>query len=171
MAHFAKLDKDNTVLGVHVVADNDCLKDGVEDEATGISFLNNVHGWEKWKQTSYNATIRKRFAGMGDTYDETRDAFIAPKPYPSWILNETTCEWEAPVGKTTYYLLELNSDGTGPGTFTEHDAEGNPVEIHQVWNEEDQLWAPHEPNFATTEIRVNPDPSTKYQPTKPNVDE
>ena len=113
MAHFAKLDTDNTVLGVHVVADNDCLKDGAEDEATGIAFLTSVNGWEKWKQTSYNAKIRKRFAGMGDTYDETRDAFIAPKPFPSWVLNETTCEWEAPVGKTTYYLLELNRDGTG----------------------------------------------------------
>ena len=60
MAHFAKLDTDNTVLGVHVVADNDCLKDGVEDEATGISFLNNVHGWEKMETNFYNARIRKK---------------------------------------------------------------------------------------------------------------
>ena len=50
-----------------------------------------------WKQTSYNANFRKNYAGIGDTYDAVRDAFIAPKPYDSWVLNESTCRWQAPV--------------------------------------------------------------------------
>jgi len=98
MAHFAKLDENNVVLEVNVVNNNDLLQDGVESEAKGIEFLVNWSGgYTNWKQTSYNNRIRKNFAGIGYTYDPTRDAFIPPKPFPSWVLNESTCLWNAPT--------------------------------------------------------------------------
>jgi len=98
MAHFAKLDSDNIVTQV-VVVDNSVLEkaDGTESELKGKQFLNSLLGSAKWVQTSYNGTIRKNYAGVGYKYDSTRDAFIPPKPYTSWTLNETTCLWEAPV--------------------------------------------------------------------------
>jgi|TARA_R100000781_G_C4068600_1_gene123672 hypothetical protein len=98
MAHFAKIGLNNKVIEVHVVA-NDVLKDsnGVEHEINGIKFLTEITHWPIWKQTSYNLNIRKNFAGAGYTYDEERDAFIPPKPYNSWILNEETCRWDPPV--------------------------------------------------------------------------
>ena len=93
MAHFAKLGVDNIVETVEVLSN-----DVATSEQAGVDFLNKLYGTEDvWKQTSYNKTIRKNFAGIGFTYDETRDAFIPPKPYNSWVLNETTCLWEAPV--------------------------------------------------------------------------
>lgn len=97
MAHFAKLDENNNVLAVHVVNNDVITVDGVESEQAGIDFLTGLHGHTLWKQTSYNGTIRKNYAGIGFTYDAGRDAFIAPKPYGSWTLNETTCQWEPPV--------------------------------------------------------------------------
>ena len=108
MAHFAKLGINSKVIGVEVVADADCKNaDNIEDEQVGIQFLENIHGWPLWKQTSYNTQanvhslggtpFRKNYAGIGYTYDEDRDAFIPPKPYASWVVNETTCLWEAPV--------------------------------------------------------------------------
>ena len=108
MAHFAKLGLGNKVLAVQVVHNNELLVDGVENEQAGIDFLNQLHKTnDVWKQTSYNTQggvhklggtpLRKNFASKGYTYDEARDAFIAPKPLPSFILNETTCIWEAPV--------------------------------------------------------------------------
>ena len=98
MAHFAKIGLNNKVINVVGVNDNVLLDaDGVEQEVLGVQFLEGTTGWALWKQTSYNATIRKNFAGIGYTYDEDRDAFIAPKPFNSWTLNETTCTWEAPV--------------------------------------------------------------------------
>ena len=93
MAHFAKLGVGNIIETVHVVSN-----DIATTEQAGVDFLNNLYGTrDVWKQTSYNGNIRKNYAGVGYTYDQTRDAFIAPKPYNSWILNETTCQWEAPV--------------------------------------------------------------------------
>jgi|TARA_R100001463_G_scaffold449_1_gene1988 hypothetical protein len=108
MAHFAKLGINSKVIGVEVVADADCKNaDNIEDEQVGIQFLENIHGWPLWKQTSYNTAanvhalggtpFRKNYAGIGYTYDEDRDAFYAKQPYASWILNETTCIWESPV--------------------------------------------------------------------------
>jgi len=97
MAHFAKLDENNNVLAVHVVNNDVITIDGVESEQAGIDFLTGLHGHTLWKQTSYNGTIRKNYASVGYTYDTERDAFIAPKPYGSWVLDEATCQWEAPV--------------------------------------------------------------------------
>lgn len=98
MAHFAKLDSDNIVIRVSVV-DNPKILDenGNESEQVGIDYLTKLHGYSNWKQASYNGNFRKNFPGTGYRYDENLDAFIAPKPYPSWILNEETCIWEAPV--------------------------------------------------------------------------
>lgn len=96
MAHFAKLDDNNLVVGVHVVDNEVITTDGVESEQVGVAFLTGLHSHTNWKQTSYNGNIRKNYAGIGYTYDEARDAFIPPKPFDSWILNEETCLWEAP---------------------------------------------------------------------------
>ena len=98
MASFAKIGLNNKVIEVLSV-NNEVLKDanGIEQESIGIDFLTKLTGWAIWKQTSYNGNIRKNFAGIGMTYDEDRDAFIPKKPFNSWILNEDTCLWEAPV--------------------------------------------------------------------------
>jgi len=88
MAHFAEIGFDNTVIRVLVIPD--------EFESNGENWCRSLLGGN-WKQTSYNGTIRKNYAGIGFKYDVTLDAFIAPKPYPSWLLNEETCRWEAPV--------------------------------------------------------------------------
>jgi hypothetical protein len=101
MAHFAKLDENNNVISVHVVVNDVITIDGNESEQAGIDFLTSLHGHALWKQTSYNGNIRKNYAGIGYTYDAGRDAFIPPKPYVSWTLNETTCQWEAPVAYPT----------------------------------------------------------------------
>ena len=96
MAHFAQIEN-NLVTQVIVVDNSDILDNqGNESEAIGIQFCQDLLGGE-WKQTSYNNNFRKNYAGVGDTYDETRDAFISPQPYPSWVLNENTCQWEAPI--------------------------------------------------------------------------
>jgi len=103
MAHFAKLDSDNNVIHVSVV-DNWNITDGSgnESEAIGVAYLKSIHGADtNWKQTSYNGNIRKNYAGIGMTYDAGRDAFIPQKPFPSWVLNETTCRWDAPVAMPT----------------------------------------------------------------------
>ncbi len=111
MAHFAKLGTGNIVLTVEVVSN-----DIATTEQAGVDFLNNLYGTrDVWKQTSYNANFRKNYAGIGYTYNQTRDAFIAPKPYESWVLNEETCKWEAPVVKP--------DDGQ-----------------NYRWNEEDKQW-------------------------------
>lgn len=98
MAHFAKLDEDDNVIAVHVVHNNELLdKNGVEREDLGVAFLIGLHKHPRWKQTSYNGTFRKRYAGIGFTYNRDLDAFVPPQPYPSWILNEETCEWQPPT--------------------------------------------------------------------------
>jgi hypothetical protein len=99
MAHFAKLDENNVVLEVHVVHNNELLdENGVEQEQRGIDFLINwSNGYLAWKQTSYNGTFRKHYAGIGYTYRPDLDAFVPPQPFASWTLNEGTCLWEPPV--------------------------------------------------------------------------
>jgi hypothetical protein len=108
MASFAKIGLNGKVIEVQSVV-NEILHDsnGVEQEVNGINFLTQLTGWSIWKQTSFNThggvhllggtPLRKNHASVGYTYDEDRDAFIPKKPYNSWILNETTCLWEAPV--------------------------------------------------------------------------
>ena len=98
MAHFAQLDESNVVTQVIVVHNDECCEDGVEKEEVGVAFCQSLFGPETvWKQTSYNASFRKNFAGIGFAYDPELNAFIPPKPYPSWALDEETCQWIAPV--------------------------------------------------------------------------
>lgn len=98
MAHFAQLDDAKLVINVIVVHNNELIEDGQEVEAKGIDFCKRLYGLETtWVQTSYNNNIRKNYAGMGYLYNSIKDAFIPPQPYPSWILNEDTCQWEIPT--------------------------------------------------------------------------
>tara|TARA_R110000868_G_scaffold320807_1_gene581771 strand:- start:56 stop:454 length:399 start_codon:yes stop_codon:yes gene_type:complete len=126
MATFAKIGLNNKVIEVVTVHNNELLdSNGVEQEVNGVSFLTTLTGWAIWKQTSYNTyagsykgegtPLRKNYAGIGYTYDENKDAFIPPKPFASWILNETTCRWEAPVAQPEDDFL-------------------------YIWNEETQTW-------------------------------
>jgi len=131
MASFAKIGLNNKVIEILSVHNNE-LKDsnGVEQENIGIDYLTKLTGWAIWKQTSYNTIgnvhllggtpFRKNFSGIGYTYDEDKDAFIPPKPtqYSSWVLNETTCQWEPPIEKPS----------------------GETPENRYVWNEETQQW-------------------------------
>jgi len=121
MAHFAKLGKGNIVTAVHVVSN-----DVATTEQAGVDFLNDLHKTrDVWKQTSYNTKggvhllggtpFRKNYAGVGFTYNQTKDAFIPPKPFDSWTLNETTCLWEPP---------------------TEHPNDGQ----YYTWNETNKTW-------------------------------
>lgn len=110
MASFAKIGLNGKVIEVQSVV-NEVLHDsnGIEREDIGIDFLTKLHGYPIWKQTSYNThsgvhslggiPLRKNYAAIGMTYDEDRDAFIPKKPFNSWILNEQTCLWEAPIAR------------------------------------------------------------------------
>jgi hypothetical protein len=98
MAHFAQLNESNVVTQVIVVHNNELMHEGVEQEAKGVAFCQSLFGAQtNWKQTSYNGNMRKNYAGIGFTYDAGRDAFIPAKPYASWVLDEATCQWSAPV--------------------------------------------------------------------------
>ena len=100
MAHFARIDENNVVQQVIVVANkNTADANGVEKEHIGAAFCESLLGGT-WVQTSYNGNFRKHYAGIGYTYDAGRDAFIAPQPYPSWSL-DADCNWQAPVPMPT----------------------------------------------------------------------
>ena len=126
MASFAKIGLNNKVIEIQSVV-NEVLHDsnGIEQESIGIDFLTKLTGWAIWKQTSYNThggvhnnngtPLRKNHAGIGYTYDETRDAFIPPKPFNSWVLNENTCNWNSPKPyPETYNLGLLDQDNITP---------------------------------------------------------
>ena len=121
MAHFAELDSNNVVLRVIVVSNPDTsTAQGEEKESIGIAFCERLLGGT-WVKTSYNARIRKNYAGIGYTYDKDKDAFIPPKPYASWVLNESTCLWNAPVAMPSDV-----GQGDPPKRYT--------------WNEETRTW-------------------------------
>lgn len=129
MSHFAKLDENNIVTNV-VVGNNSLPNEGYD------WIVSRIGG--RWIQTSYNGNFRKRFAGIGYYYDEELDAFIMPKPYESWILNEETADWEAPVAKPEdgSYVWDESS------TSWILDATMPPVEedVNLYWDEESQSW-------------------------------
>ena len=128
MAHFAKIGVGNVVVKVHVVSN-----DVATSEQAGVDFLNNLYkSRDVWVQTSYNTKsgvhlnggtpFRKNYAGVGYTYDQSRDAFIPPKKYKSWTLNETTCLWDPPVAKPELTEEQINNKN------------------YYSWNEETQQW-------------------------------
>jgi len=101
MAHFAEIDENNVVQRVIVVANKDTSDaNGNEVESIGIAFCQRLLGGN-WKQTSYNGNLRKNYAGIGYTYNADIDAFVPPKPHPSWVLNNDTAQWEPPVSAPT----------------------------------------------------------------------
>ena len=163
MAHFAKLDNNNMIINVEVVADKDCLdSDGNESAAVGEAFLQTVHGVSNtFKQTSYNTlggkhyanagelskdqskAFRKNYAMIGGTYDSIRDAFIPSKPHNSWVLNETTCLYDPPVAIPSN-IKYTNSDG---------------VELNYQlsWDEDNLRWLGSESQEPFTVFAWNPD--------------
>lgn len=98
MAHAAQIDDNGLVLQVLVVPD-------AQESRIQEYLADDLGLGGTWVQTSYNATIRKNYAGIGYTYDSARDAFIAPQPYASWVLNEDICQWEAPIAYPTDGLM------------------------------------------------------------------
>jgi hypothetical protein len=131
MAHFAKLKSGNIVEQV-ITVKNEVITDNnnQEQEQLGVEFLRKLYNEPNavWKQTSYNNNFRKNYAGKDFVYDEQRNAFIPPKPFNSWVLDEDTCRWKAPVEKPITY-----DNGTT-------DNEGNPVADLYVWNEQHYRW-------------------------------
>ena len=120
MAHFAKLDENNIVTQV-IVVDNKDITDpftGQEDEILGIAFCKKLLGGN-WVQTSYNNNLRVRYAGIGYSYNRALDAFVPPKPFESWVLNNETADWESPVGPAP----ELTAEETEAGSRYEWDEE------------------------------------------------
>ena len=96
MAHFAELDENNIVTKVIVVHNNELMDGETESEVKGVGFCVSLFGGSNWVQTSYNNNMRKQFAGVGYAYDDINDVFIAPKPFPSWSLDENF-DWQAPT--------------------------------------------------------------------------
>jgi hypothetical protein len=114
MAHFAQLDENNKVLQVIVVANEELMENGVESEHKGIAFCKTLLGADtNWVQTSYNATIRKNYAGIDFIYDPIADHFFAPQPYASWTL-DVNANWQAPISRPTdgkdYYWDEATTN-------------------------------------------------------------
>lgn len=130
MAHFAELDENNVVIYVAYVNNEDCLDEfGNESEEVGIAHLHKHNGADRiWKQTSYNRNFRGEYAGIGFTYNEQLDVFLSPKPYPSWVLNELTKNWESPIGDHP--------------ELTEQEILGG---VYYLWDEESLQW-----------IKINP---------------
>ena len=140
MAHYAKLGINSKVISVEVVADADCQNaSGVEDEEVGRQFMERIHSWPLWKKTSYNTSggqhkeggtpLRGNYAGIGMTYDEDNDIFIAKKPYASWILDVPTASWKSPIGDA-------------PALTAEQQSQNDAVTHHWIynWNESGQSW-------------------------------
>jgi hypothetical protein len=130
MAYFAKLGAGNIVEQI-ISINNSVITDdnGVEQEQLGVDFINHLYKTnDVWKQTSYNSSFRKRYAGVGYSYDEQRNVFLKPKPFDSWLLNEETLEWEAPVVYPETYTLNLL------------DEQGNLTKDIYYWNENRRKW-------------------------------
>jgi len=131
MAYFAKLGTGNIIEQV-ISINNSVITDsnGVEQEQLGVNFINKLYNTrDVWKQTSYNINFRKNFAGIGFQYDQTRNAFIPPKPFDSWILNEQNCLWESPIAYPETYTLGLLSEDNN-----------TPIKDPYKWNEATLTW-------------------------------
>lgn len=127
MAHYAELNNNNEVIYV-IYMDNDIITDenGNEVEDLGIQHLHTHHGSSRrWVRTSYNGNFRNKYAGVGDTYIEDLDIFVSPKPFESWVLNETSGQWDPPIPMPDL-TEEQKNDETYHYGFS--------------WNEETQIW-------------------------------
>tara|TARA_R110000824_G_scaffold26877_2_gene91868 strand:- start:1150 stop:1566 length:417 start_codon:yes stop_codon:yes gene_type:complete len=133
MAHYAKLGINSKVIAVNVVADKDCKNaNNVEDEEVGRQFLERIHNYPLWKQTSFNTfngqhklggtPLRGNYAAIGMIYDEDNDIFINKKPYASWVLNISEARWQSPIGDQP--------------TISEEEQDTH----YYVWNESNQSW-------------------------------
>jgi len=133
MAHYAKLGINSKVISVNVVADKDCKNaNNVEDEEVGRQFLERIHNYPLWKQTSFNTfngqhklggtPLRGNYAAIGMIYDEDNDIFINKKPYASWVLNISEARWQSPMGDQP--------------TISEEEQDTH----YYVWNESNQSW-------------------------------
>ena len=126
MAHFAQIDENNVVTQVIVVDNKDTADaSGVEKEHIGAAFCERLFGGT-WKQTSYNGNFRKNYAGIGYTYNSDLDAFVPPKPFASWLLNEETAQWNAPVA-----MPEDAGTGEPPKRYSWDEATTSWVEVEQ----------------------------------------
>ena len=131
MAHFAQIDGNNVVTQVIVVANKDTADaNGVEKEYIGAAFCEKLFGGT-WKQTSYNGTIRKNYAGIGYTYNADIDAFVPPKPFASWVLNNDTAQWEAPTP-----MPEDAGTGEPPKMYSWDEDTGSWIEMQVAGNVE-----------------------------------
>tara|TARA_R110000850_G_scaffold227983_2_gene352953 strand:+ start:167 stop:676 length:510 start_codon:yes stop_codon:yes gene_type:complete len=158
MAHFAKLDENNNVVSVETVLNTDCQdSDGNESESVGVTFLQTTHGTsDVYKKTSYNTfggkhytegqetdnqdlAFRKNYASIGGTYDSSRDAFIPPKPFNSFVLNSTTCLWDSSV--------------TYPNVTTYQDGNGDTVKYEISWDEDNVRWLAYDKEEAQGSFR------------------
>jgi len=141
MAHFAELNSSNEVLRVIVISNDDVEANGGELSSEAETFVASIvphsTGGTAWKQTSYNSNFRKQYAGIGYSYDSSKDKFITPQPYPSWSLDAND-DWKAPVTYPT--VTEISS---------------NPVYI--TWDEANQKWL-----GQTNDLTVDPITSTDY---------
>ena len=133
MAHYPKLGINSKVIAVNVVADKDCKNaNNVEDEEVGRQFLERIHNYPLWKQTSFNTfngqhklggtPLRGNYAAIGMIYDEDNDIFINKKPYASWVLNISEARWQSPIGDQP--------------TISEEEQDTH----YYVWNESNQSW-------------------------------
>ena len=113
MAYYAELDNNNKVISVMAIHNNELLDDGLENDDKGLEFCNSIKQ-ANWIRTSFSGRIRKQYAAIGYTYDQSADVFIAPQPFPSWVL-DSNYDWKAPV--------ECPADGKG-----------------YTWDEENQVW-------------------------------
>ena len=140
MAYFAKIDENGIVIEVQSVA-NPTIEDseGVEQESLGVDFLNNVHKTnDVWKQTSYNNSFRKQYAGPGYTYDAVKDKFISPQPHASWTLDAND-DWQAPIAYPSIISEDIDQSGE---TVTVHFP-------YIKWDEANQKWIGQKANSST----------------------
>ncbi len=142
MAHFCKLDENNVVTQVIVVANEDTTDtNGVEVEEIGVAFCKKLLGAEtNWKQTSYNNNFRVRYAGISYLYSEELDAFIAPSPHNSWVLVEETADWESPLGAAP----ELTEEEIASRSFYKWDEDAYQADNTTGWVLETPEPAPEE---------------------------
>ena len=139
MAHFSKLDENNVVTDVIVIANADLhFLEYPSSEGLGIQICRNLTNHQKWKQTSYNGNFRNIYGAIGCTYDEARDVFVPSQPFSSWTLNETTNEWEAP----TAFPTSTESDNDEPmSVFWDEDNLRWANQFNQYWNTETNQWS------------------------------